>query len=192
MLSSRRQSPTSPLGAYPTPPLDPDSGCSPSCGGTADPEESLGEGRLPSFRESAGLPGHRPSQLPSRSPVPLELFFFFFNYYLFVCFLGLHCCVCAFSNYSKQRLLCCRVWVSHCGDFSSFGAQALGCPGLSSCGVWAQWLHGVWGLPKLEIEPVSPVLADGFLSTGPPGKSSTRALDSPGAKRAGVSFPFSR
>ena len=42
----------------------------------------MGEGRLPSFRESAGLPGHRPSQLPSRSPVPLELFFFFFNYYL--------------------------------------------------------------------------------------------------------------
>ena len=31
-------------------------------------------------------------------------------------------------------------------------------------------LQGTWDLPKPEIKPVSPVLAGGFLTTGPPGK----------------------
>ena len=30
-------------------------------------------------------------------------------------------------------------------------------------------LHGVWNLPEPGIEPMSPALADGFLSTAPPG-----------------------
>ena len=32
-------------------------------------------------------------------------------------------------------------------------------------------LHGMWDLPRSGIEPVSPALAGGFLSTAPPGKS---------------------
>ena len=32
-------------------------------------------------------------------------------------------------------------------------------------------LHGMWDLPGPGIEPVSPALAGGFLTTAPPGKS---------------------
>ena len=30
--------------------------------------------------------------------------------------------------------------------------------------------HGMWNLPGPGLEPVSPALAGGFLTTGPPGK----------------------
>ena len=42
--------------------------------------------------------------------------------------------------------------------------------GFSSCGSWAELLHGMWDLPRPGIEPVSPALAGGFLTTAPPGK----------------------
>ena len=43
--------------------------------------------------------------------------------------------------------------------------------GFSGRGTRACLLHGMQGLPRPGIEPISPVLADGFSSTGPPGKS---------------------
>ena len=46
--------------------------------------------------------------------------------------------------------------------------------GLSSCGVRAQLLRGMWDLPGPGLEPVSPALAGGFLTTAPPGKPYTR------------------
>ena len=55
---------------------------------------------------------------------------------------------------------------------SSCGAWALE-RRLSSCGARAQLLCGMWDLPGLGIEPVSPALAGGFLTTVPPGKSPT-------------------
>ena len=42
---------------------------------------------------------------------------------------------------------------------------------LSSCGARTQLLRGMWDLPGPGIEPVSPALAGGFLTTAPPGKS---------------------
>ena len=54
---------------------------------------------------------------------------------------------------------------------SSCGVQALE-RRLSSCGAWAQLLHGMWDLPGPGMEPVSPALAGGFLTTEPPGKPS--------------------
>ena len=42
---------------------------------------------------------------------------------------------------------------------------------LSSCGPWAYLLCRTWDLPRAGIEPVSPALAGGILSTVPPGKS---------------------
>ena len=39
------------------------------------------------------------------------------------------------------------------------------------CGARAQLLLGMWNLLRPGIEPVSPALAGGFLTTGPPGKS---------------------
>ena len=41
---------------------------------------------------------------------------------------------------------------------------------LSSCGSWAQRLCSMWGLPRSGVEPVSPTLAGGFLTIGPPAK----------------------
>ena len=42
---------------------------------------------------------------------------------------------------------------------------------LSSCGVRAQLLRGMWDPPGLGIEPLSPALAGGLPTTVPPGKS---------------------
>jgi len=42
---------------------------------------------------------------------------------------------------------------------------------LHSHGTWALLLQGMWNLPGPGIEPVSPALAGGFLSTGPLRKS---------------------
>ena len=77
------------------------------------------------------------------------------------------------------------------GGFSCRGAQALGtwasvvvAHGFSSCGSWALehrlsscgaravLLRGMWDLPGPGLEPVSPALAGGFLTTVPPGKPS--------------------
>ena len=41
-------------------------------------------------------------------------------------------------------------------------------------------VHGLsclWDLPRPGIEPVSPALAGGFLTTGPPGKSTLVTFD---------------
>ena len=66
---------------------------------------------------------------------------------------------------------------SLCG-FSCCGALALDmwasvavAHRLSSCGTRAQLLRGMQDLPEPGIEPMSPALAGGFLSTAPPGKS---------------------
>ena len=63
-----------------------------------------------------------------------------------------------------------RVSVVVALGLSSCGARALECR-LSSCGAWAQLLHGMWDLRAPALEPVSPALAGGFLTTEPPGKS---------------------
>ena len=60
---------------------------------------------------------------------------------------------------------------SSCGcGLSSCGSQA---PErrLSNCGARAQLLRGMWDLPRPGLEPMSPALAGGFLTTAPPGKS---------------------
>ena len=61
------------------------------------------------------------------------------------------------------------VVVAH--GLNSCRAWALGCTGFSSCGARAQLLRVMWGLPGPGIEPVSPALVGGFLTTVPPGKS---------------------
>ena len=109
-------------------------------------------------------------------------------YYIFLSLaaLGLCCCAWAFSSCSERGLLFVAVhrllllWSmgSRHAGFSSCStwAQQLWHTGsracrLSSCGPWAQLLCGTWDLPGPGIEPVSPALAGGFLTTAPPGKS---------------------
>ena len=71
-----------------------------------------------------------------------------------------------------------------CVDFSlrrllllqSVGSRAPGLPAvavheLSSGGDWTYLLRHMWNLPGPGIEPLSPALVCGFLSTVPPGKS---------------------
>ena len=94
--------------------------------------------------------------------------------------LGLHCRV-GFAWGEWGLLSSCGVRASHCGSFSC-GTQALGCLGfsscgphalehrLSSCGVWAYLLRGMWDPPGPGIEPTSPALAGGLFTTEPPGK----------------------
>ena len=120
----------------------------------------------------------------------LQKLFIYINFYLFIylfiylilAVLGLCCCAQAFSSCSEQGLLFIAVhglltvvaslfaelWLQAHG-LSSYGLQA---PErrLNSCGAWAQLLHGMWGLPKPVLEPVSPALAGGFPATAPPGK----------------------
>ena len=78
----------------------------------------------------------------------------------------------------------CTAWPS-CSDSSDYRAWVLGHVGFSSCSTWApqlrltgsrvqasvvvayglQFLHGMWNLPGPGIEPLSPALAGGLLST---------------------------
>ena len=73
--------------------------------------------------------------------------------------------VCGLSPVAETRgsSLVSGLWAS-CG-----GSRALPGHSLSSCGWRASWRRGVWNLLRSRIEPVSPVLAGGFLSTVPPG-----------------------
>ena len=85
--------------------------------------------------------------------------------------LGLHCCARAFSSLYEQGLLFVVVHGLLLQWFplvKSTGSRRMG---FSTCGAQANLLCGIWNLPKPGIEPVSPALAGGFLSTVPPGKS---------------------
>ena len=85
--------------------------------------------------------------------------------------------------------LCCDTRTSDCSGFFRCGAWALGTQAsvvvaqglsscgsralerrLSSCGVQAELLCGMWDLPGPGLEPVSTALAGGVLTSAPPGK----------------------
>ena len=98
--------------------------------------------------------------------------------FVYLAELDLHCCPRAFSSCGEQRLL--SVWgarASHCGDFSCCCWRALGtwasvvmahrlsCP--DACGIL---------VPRPGIEPTSPALAGGFISTGQPASALTTAF----------------
>ena len=102
--------------------------------------------------------------------------------YLFLAVLGLHCCVWLsvvaasgvysslwYAGFSFRWLLLLQSTGSRRAGFSNCGTQALE-RRLSSCGMWAYLLHGVWDLPGPGLEPMSPALAAGFLTTTPPEK----------------------
>ena len=62
---------------------------------------------------------------------------------------------------------------SRCGGFSLrwlLVAVASRCGGFSCCGAQTL-LRGMWDLPRPGVEPVSPALAGGFLTTAPSGES---------------------
>ena len=89
--------------------------------------------------------------------------------------------------YLLLGLCCCTQALSSCGQRG--GYPLLRCAGFSlrwllllrsadssrtgfsSCGALVLLLLGMWDLPGPGLEPVSPALAGGFLTTAPPGKS---------------------
>ena len=107
---------------------------------------------------------------------PKFIYYSFWLCWVFVAARGLSLVV-ASRGYSSLRcagfslwwLLLLRSTGSRCTGFSSCGSRALE-RRLSSCGAWAQLLHGMWDLPGPGLEPVSPALAGRFLTTVPPGK----------------------
>ena len=97
-------------------------------------------------------------------------FFIYFNlFYFWLCwvFIAVHglSLVAVSGGYSLLQ----------CAGFSLWWLlllQSMGsrCTGLSSCGMQAWLLRGMWDLPGPGLEPVSPALAGGFLTTASPGK----------------------
>ena len=98
----------------------------------------------------------------------------------------LHCVFIALHRLSlvaSRATLHCWVCASHFGGVSCCWAQTRGCEGFrsrsswalvqgrSSCGTQASLARGMWDPPGPGVEPTSPSLAGGFLSTAPPGKS---------------------
>ena len=102
--------------------------------------------------------------LPFPSPFAFSLSQHFIHFFiLFLAVLGLYCCTRASSSGCAKGLFCCGVLASHCGVFSCCGAWALDALRFSGC--------SMWNLPRLGIKPMFPILAVGFFTTGPPGKS---------------------
>ena len=64
---------------------------------------------------------------------------------------------------------CCRAQALGRVSFDSCGYRALE-QRLHNCGAQAQLFLGMWDLSGSGMEPASPALAGGFLTTEPPGK----------------------
>ena len=86
--------------------------------------------------------------------------------------LGLRFCARAFSSCGKRGPLFITVRGPLTIAASLVAEHGLQTRSLSSCGSRAQLLRGMWDLPRPGLEPVSPALAGGFLTTAPPGKPS--------------------
>ena len=84
--------------------------------------------------------------------------------------LGLHFCARAFSSCGKRGPLFIAVRGPLTIAASLVVEHRLQTRRLSSCGSRAQLLGGMWDLPRLGLEPVSPALAGRFSTTVPPGK----------------------
>ena len=148
-------------------------------------------------------------QVVSSLPEQL-LFYFLIKFYLFVfrC-IGSSLLRAGFLQlWQAGATLRCSAQASHCGGFSCCRAQALGARAsvvvarglsscgsraldcrLGSCGTWAQLLYSMWDLPRPGLEPVSPALAGGVLTSAPPGKSPEQLLSITSSKNLSLTSP---
>ena len=104
------------------------------------------------------------------------LFIYFWLHWVFIVMCGLSLVVASgvhsllrCAGLPLQWPLLLQSTGPRCMGFSSCASRALE-RRLSSCGTRAQLLHGMWDPPGPGLEPVSPALAGGFPTTGPPGK----------------------
>ena len=84
--------------------------------------------------------------------------------------LGFRFCARAFSSYGKWGPLFIAVRGPLTVAASPAAEHRLQTHRLSSCGLRAQLLHGMWDPPRPGFEPVSPALAGRLSTTAPPGK----------------------
>ena len=87
--------------------------------------------------------------------------------------LGLRFCARAFSSCGERGPLFIAVRGPYTVAASPLVEHRLQTRRFSSCGSQAQLLCGMWDLPGLGHEPMSPALAGGFRTTAPPGKPCT-------------------
>ena len=90
--------------------------------------------------------------------------------------LGLRFYTRAFSSCGKQGPLFIAVRGPLTIAASPAAEHRLQTRRLSSCGSRAQFLCGMWDLPRPGLEPMSPALAGGFSTTAPPGKPTKQVL----------------
>ena len=125
-----------------------------------------------------------------------DLFYFIFYFILFLAVLGLHCCARAPSSRGERGPLpaaVCRPLTTVASPIVEHGLQGARASAavargpssrgsralehrLSSCGAQAQPLRGTRDPPGPGPEPVSPTLADGPVTTAPPGKAFSLAF----------------
>ena len=84
--------------------------------------------------------------------------------------MGLRFCAQAFSTCGERGPLFIAVHGPLTVAASLVAEHRLQMRRLSSCGSRAQVLHGMWDLPRPELEPMSPALAGKFSTSAPPGK----------------------
>ena len=139
----------------------------------------------------------RPELGPMSCALAGRFFFFFLKFiYFWLCWVfiaarGLSLVV-ASGGYSLLRCKGFSLWWllllqstgSRRAGFNSCGLWALELR-LSSCGARTELLRGMWDLPGPGVEPLSPALAGGFLTTAPPGKPGRQILNhcAPGKSR---------
>ena len=90
--------------------------------------------------------------------------------------MGLRFCVRAFSSCGKWGPLFIAVRGPLTITASLVAEHRLQMHRLSNCDSRAQLLRGMWDIPGPGLEPVSPALAGGFLTTAPPGKPAKTIL----------------
>ena len=115
-----------------------------------------------------------------REPVFNKLQFYFkkklnvlINLFIFGCTVLLHVgflwlCPAGTALFAVHRL---PIAVASCCRTRALGLQWLWCLGSVAVARGLSGIEGMWNLPRPGFKPMSPALAGGSLTTGPPGKS---------------------
>ena len=127
--------------------------------------------------DAAWLPVWNPFQITHKTP-QYSFFFFFQIYhsflylfiYLFLAVLGLNFCERAFSSCGERGPLPVAASGPLTVVASLVAEHKLQTHTLSSCGLGAQSLRGMWDPPGPGLEPMFPALAGRLSTTVPPGK----------------------
>ena len=102
--------------------------------------------------------------------------------------LGLRFCARAFYSWGKRRPFFIAVHGPLTIAASLVAEHRLQTRRLTNCGSRAQWLRGMWDLPRPGLEPASPASAGRLSTTAPPGKTYFRIFQKQLPSRGRVSY----